>query len=191
VSTSLITKLSSSHQQFQASSGKRVESEQGLSDPEKIGSKERRPPSRSRHKTGQSGKKRASPKKVYVVGTAKSPSQASAEIAILAVLSRSPVRGLGTSEVLKELKGGEWFNELDQTDLSAIYPSSRKNVVDSALKFSKKNLCLKGQVSPAGSPDTPTGIWRITSKGVERLERDRNRWIPRYVTHHSVLVEES
>jgi hypothetical protein len=146
---------------------------------------------RSRFTTrGESRKEKKPESKEYVFGGAKYPSQKSAEVAILAILGRSSSRssGVRTSQVLKELKEN-FFKELSSSDLKALYPISRKNVVDSALKFAKKNLVQKGDVLPPGSSGYPVGVWRICEKGISRLEKEMEGWEPKYVVRYGLLVE--
>ena len=58
----------------------------------------------------------------------RAPARGSPEIPILCVLAKSP-SGRRTKDVLRELRS-TWFKELDQTDLDAVYPESKKGVVD-------------------------------------------------------------
>ncbi|MDA4130457.1 MAG: hypothetical protein OK457_06775 [Thaumarchaeota archaeon] len=69
-------------------------------------------------------------KKKYVPAKTRAPASTSPELAILSILSRSPTSGIRTHVVLQEIKT-KWFPELTGTDKSAIYPASRKKIVDS------------------------------------------------------------
>jgi hypothetical protein len=130
-----------------------------------------------------------SKKKEYALGNAKYPSQKCAEVAILTILGRSSnTTGVRTSAVLKELKEN-FFKELSPVDLGARYPRSRKGVVDTSLKFGRKNLVQRGEVFPVGNSGSPVGIWRICEKGKRRLEKEMGAWAPKYVHHSNLLVE--
>jgi hypothetical protein len=75
-----------------------------------------------------------------------------------------------TKTVLQEVRSAKWFGKLSEDDLEARYPQSKKKIVDSVVKFAKKNLALKGQVFPLGK-DVPYGTWKITRKGSERVSK--------------------
>lgn len=126
-------------------------------------------------------------RKEYAIGTARCIAGGNAEIPILRLLSKSP-QGVRTSIVLKEIRAPAWYPMLSETDLSARYPSSKKNCVDTVIKYSKKSLLEKGEVC---APDqvAHAGIWRITEKGLVRLQKDGGRWEPRYKMHGGRLVE--
>jgi len=91
-----------------------------------------------------------------------------------------------TAAVLREVRE-KWYPALDAEDLSAIYPESRKKVVDTVVKFARKHLVAKGQVY-APSEENPVGTWHATSKGIERAFTEREGWLPRYVEVHSLIV---
>jgi len=90
------------------------------------------------------------------------------------------------------------LSELDKTDLTEsdifgirnaalsdpiyrrvlTHTELKKKIVDSVIKFAKKNLVMKGQVFPPGK-DPPFGTWKITRKGCERAAMYRNSWSPK------------
>jgi len=107
----------------------------------------------------------------------------------LRVLSRAPDSGVGTNEVLQEVRSAKWFSELNDKDREARYPASGKKIVDSVIKFSRKNLGMKGGIYPAGE-GTPIGIWRITPRGMDMAAIREVCWKPRYSTHDAVIIEE-
>ncbi len=77
-----------------------------------------------------------------------------------------------------------WFSDLSEDDCQAKYPSSRKKIIQTIIKFSKKNLALKDQVCSA-----PIGTWRITPKGAERVIKGMGEWVPRYSFHDAIIEE--
>ncbi len=120
----------------------------------------------------------------------KAQTASTCEIPILSVLSNAPVNGVSTRQVLQEVRSSKWFSELDDDDRRARYPKSKKTIVDSIIKFAKKNLVLKGEIY-AVSEDKPLGIWRITQKGLIRSAMEGNNWSPRYTIHEdAILIEE-
>jgi len=119
----------------------------------------------------------------------KAPTSTSPEIPILYTLL-GPQEGKAlTKDVLKELGSAKWFSELDDDDRKARYPESKKKIVDSVIKFAKKNLVLKGQVFPPGK-DAPFGTWKITRKGCERAAMYRSSWSPKYSVHNDAIIIE-
>jgi hypothetical protein len=93
-----------------------------------------------------------------------------------------------TAEVLREVKE-KWFPALDADDLRAVYPESKKKVVDTVVKFARKHLVAKGQIYPVGS-ENPVGTWKATSSGIERAFKDQEGWHARYVEVHSLIEAE-
>ena len=81
---------------------------------------------------------------------ARLPARSSSEIPILLLLSSSPDGKMSTKSVLYELRNGKWFSELRTEDKEVVYEKSRKNALDTVLKFSKKSLVMKRQVFPVG-----------------------------------------
>jgi len=128
--------------------------------------------------------------KVIVRISAKAPAASSPEIPILCVLSKAPESGLTTKFVLQEVKSKKWFSRLDDDDCSARYPGSKKKIVDSVIKFARKNLVIKGDIYPAGEGGKPIGVWRITPKGADKAELLRALWTPRYAVHDALIIEE-
>jgi len=90
-------------------------------------------------------------RKRYISSRTKAPTHGSCEIPILCVLEKSPTAGLRTSIALKEIES-KWFKELTTVDLSAVYPVSRRKIVDTIIKYSKK-------------------IWSRSDKSIQLSER--------------------
>jgi len=126
-------------------------------------------------------------KKRSISTTTRAPTHSSCEIPILNVLTKSPILGVRTDLVLKEVES-KWFKELTTTDLGAVYPESRRKVVDTIIKFSRKNLVEKGQIHPAGVEYF--GIWKATQAGIGRAMKEGGNWIPKYVKLLSMIEEE-
>ena len=126
-------------------------------------------------------------KKTFVSTKTKAPSRSSSEVPILCVLAKSPTLGLETKVVLKEVES-KWFKELTTTDLKAIYPESRKKIVDTIIKFSRKNLVEKGQIHPASEENF--GTWKATASGIDRALKEQGSWMPKYVDILSMLEDE-
>src|SRR5580700_1052668 len=78
-------------------------------------------------------------KKILCVRT-KSPAASSSEFPILCILSKSPDLSMRARDVLREAL--RWFPDLTKEDKNARYPGSRKKIVPSVIKWSKKNLVL-------------------------------------------------
>jgi hypothetical protein len=89
--------------------------------------------------------------------------------------------------VLKEVES-KWFKELTVADLKAVYPESRKKIVETIIKFSRKNLFAKGQIHPLREENF--GTWKATSKGIERALNEGGDWVPKYVDVHSLVKAE-
>jgi hypothetical protein len=132
-------------------------------------------------------RKQTKPIRVIMQVRAKAPACSACEIPILTTLSALPNSGLPTKEALNEVT--KWFDRLDQDDRRALYPGSRKKITQTIIKYSRKNLVLKGQILPAGEGN-PVGIWRITQKGLERVANGREKWIPNYSSHDAIIIEE-
>ncbi|MFI5421812.1 MAG: hypothetical protein ACHQ1H_12655, partial [Nitrososphaerales archaeon] len=77
--------------------------------------------------------------------------------------------GLQTNVVLKEV-ASKWFKELSLEDLMAVYPESKKKIVETIIKFSRKNLVVKGEIHPVSEENF--GTWKATSKGIERTLKE-------------------
>jgi len=123
-------------------------------------------------------------KKRFISTTTRAPKHSSCEIPILSVLTKSPILGVRTDVVLKEVEA-KWFKELTTSDLGAVYPESRRKVVDTIIKFSRKNLVEKGQIHPAGEENF--GIWNVTQAGIDRAMKESGNWIPKYVKILSMI----
>ncbi|MFI5420851.1 MAG: hypothetical protein ACHQ1H_07770 [Nitrososphaerales archaeon] len=127
-------------------------------------------------------------KRDYVPARTRAPTRTSPELAILSILARSPASGIRTYIVLHEVKT-KWFPELTVTDTNAVYPESKKKIVDSVIKFAKKHLIMRGEVFPP-SAENPMGIWRATSLGVERALKEAGNWVPKYTDVNSLVQTE-
>jgi hypothetical protein len=127
-------------------------------------------------------------KRNYVPAKTRAPAGSGPELPILSILSRSPTSGIRTHVVLNEVKT-KWFPELTLTDTNAVYPESKKKIVDSVIKFAKKHLIIKGQVFPP-STENPVGIWRITPLGIQMALKNTGNWVPKYTDVHSLMEAE-
>jgi hypothetical protein len=135
-------------------------------------------------------RKRTRVAKIIIAVRATSPSATSPEIPILRILDKNPKNGVRTRSVLREVSSGVWYPKLNDDDRRARYPASKKKIVESIIKFAKKNLVLKGEVHPVNK-DQPLGIWRITQTGQARSAMEWHDWSPRYATHEdAILIEE-
>jgi hypothetical protein len=119
---------------------------------------------------------------------ARLPSRSAAEIPILLLLSSSSGGEMTTKSVLHELRNGKWFSELRTEDKEVVYEKSRKNALDTILKFSKKSLVIKKQVFPFGEV-REVGIWKITESGIERARREGDSWRATYSDHHAIEID--
>ena len=70
--------------------------------------------------------------------SSRAPARNSAEVPILDVLSKFQASGIKTKLVLREVRSPRWFPDLNEEDLAALYSRSRKNIVDSVIKYSRK-----------------------------------------------------
>jgi len=120
---------------------------------------------------------------------AKAPARNRSEIPVLAILSRTPDMGVRTKIVLMEVKGAKWFSKLEDDDRNARYPGSRKKIVDSIIKWSKKNLVAKGEIFPPGD-GCPVGVWKVTLRGLNRAKEEIGDWCPAYSIHDAIIFEE-
>jgi len=119
--------------------------------------------------------------------TSVSPTASSAEIPVLRVLSDAPQNRLRAKAVIRVVgKGGKWFDKLSEDDLVARYLSSKRKIVEIAIRYARKNLVLDGMLFP---PRTSPGIWEITPKGLERIRNTEN-WRPKYSVHEGIIIEE-
>lgn len=80
--------------------------------------------------------------------------------------------------------------ELSDDDRSALFTKSRRRVVDSVIKFSRKNLVIRGEMYPVG-PGIPAGTWKATEKGLHRFAKEKDGWTPRYRIHDAILEQKS
>jgi hypothetical protein len=127
-------------------------------------------------------------KKTFVSAKTRAPASSSPEIPVLSILSEQPTFGMPTHTVLYKVET-EWFRELTELDTKAVYPESKKKIVDSIVKFAKKHLIMKGQVFPP-SEDHPVGVWWATPLGMERALKESSAWAPKYVEVHSMIETE-
>ena len=109
------------------------------------------------------------------------------EIPILCTIATS-ISGLRTKLVLEEVEN-KWFKELTPIDISAIYPKSRRKIVDSTIKYSKKTLVGKGQIYPANEGNL--GIWKPTQAGIDRATKEGGAWTARYTMKSSLIEDEA
>jgi len=106
-----------------------------------------------------------------------------AEVPILSVLERFPETGAETGVVLTEVKKRYDFSK---TDLAAIYASSGKRIIDSIIKFSRKNLIEKAEVYPIGK-GCIEGIWKATPRGLQRAATVVGDWTPVYSKYQGLF----
>jgi hypothetical protein len=123
-------------------------------------------------------------KRNFVPSKTRAPARSNPEIPILSVLSKSSLLGLQTKVVLKEV-ASKWFKELSLEDLMAVYPESKKKIVETIIKFSRKNLIGRGEIHPVSEENF--GTWRATSKGIERALEEGGSWVPKYVEVNSMI----
>jgi len=116
------------------------------------------------------------------------PARSSAEIPILLLLASSPSGEMTTKSVLHELRKGKWFGKLRAEDKEVVYEKSRKNALDTILKFSKKSLVIKKQVFPVGSA-SEVGVWKITESGIDRVRKEGASWRATYSEHHAIEID--
>jgi len=127
-------------------------------------------------------------KKIVRTVTVKAPARNNAELPILAILARAPEKEVKTKLVLKELRTAKWFADLKEDDLAAVYEKSQKNLFDSIVKYSKKQLVLKGQVYPIGE-NCEFGKWKIAELGLERVRCEGAYWNPSYTRRTAIMLE--
>ena len=130
--------------------------------------------------------KRNKAKKILTRVKAKVPTCSSCEIPILSILSRAP-EGMPTKVVLNSVL--EWFDRLEEDDRNARYLASRKKIVETIIKYARKNLVIKNEIFPPGEKN-PIGTWRATGRGLERAVKEREGWRPRYTIRDAVLITE-
>jgi len=123
----------------------------------------------------------------YISTRTRAPVHSSCEIPILSVLLKSPSLELPTKVVVKEVVG-KWLRELTSTDLGAVYPQSKRKVVETIIKYSRKNLVGKGEIYPAGVENL--GIWKATKAGMDRVANEEDKWAPKYVRVFSMIEDE-
>jgi hypothetical protein len=126
-------------------------------------------------------------KKIFVSAKTRAPARSSPEVPVLSVLARSPVLGQQTKLVLREVES-KWFKELSKEDLKAVYPGSKKKIVETIIKFSRKNLVVKGEIHPVSEENF--GTWRATAKGIERALKEGGNWAPKYLEIDSTVEAE-
>jgi hypothetical protein len=119
---------------------------------------------------------------------ARLPSRNAAEVPTLLILSGAPSGAMPTKAVLHELRCGKWFSELKPEDKEVVYEKSRKNVLDTILKFSKKALVVKKQVFPVREA-SEVGVWKITESGIERARKEGADWRATYSQHHAIELD--
>ena len=94
-----------------------------------------------------------------------------------------------TKDAIREVRSAKWFGNLSEDDLKARYPVIRKRlIVDSVIKFARKNLVIKSEVLGVGD-GIPLGTWKITEKGLARARDEIGGWTARYRHHEAVIIE--
>jgi hypothetical protein len=126
--------------------------------------------------------------KTFIFTMTKAPKRGSPEVPILAILARSPETGTRTRIVLQEVER-LWFRALDADDLKAVYPGSKKRVVQTVVKYARKHLIGKGEIFPP-SEENPVGYWRATEKGILRAINEQGSWMPSYADVASMIEAE-
>jgi hypothetical protein len=111
-----------------------------------------------------------------VLSTVRAPSWRNAEIPRLEVLSKSPNGASTTKGVLRQVQRRYNFS---QKDLAGRYAISGSSVVDTIIKYARKNLVMRNEVFASGVKCT-VGEWKITRKGKERALRECSEWAPKY-----------
>jgi len=139
--------------------------------------------------TSKASRMGGQPKQKVITGIkSKAPACACCEIPILITLARTPETGMRTKDVLEEVRT-KFFDRLNSDDCEARYPVSRRRIVESVMKFSKKNLVLKQEVFPVGE-GLPVGTWKVTEKGLARVRNNMGKWTARYSNHDGILIRE-
>ena len=145
-------------------------------------------PRKKRRKSSQvqeaTPSKRIRKKKIFVSAKTRAPERRSSEIPILCILAKSPTLGQHTKVVLKEVES-KWFKELTELDLKTVYSESKKKIVETIIKFSRKNLVVKGEIYPVSEENF--GTWRATARGIERALKEGGSWTPKYVDIDSMI----
>jgi len=134
-------------------------------------------------------KKKSSAKfrsKAIVEVRVKTPARNASEMPILLTLAQAPAYSMRTKVVLEQVK--KYF-ELDKEDLEARYPKSQQFVVNTIIKFSRKQLVSKKQLYPIGE-ECQLGTWKLTPLGLRRARDAAVNWQPRYAYRNAILLEE-
>ena len=140
----------------------------------------------SPNKKKSSTKFRSKAEKRLVEIRVKTPARNASEVPILATLAQVPGYSLKTKDVLKRVR--KYF-ELGEDDLNARYPKSHQLVVNSIIKFSRKELVSKKQLYPIGE-ECQLGTWKLTPSGLRRARDAAADWQPRYTYRNAILLEE-
>ena len=95
--------------------------------------------------------KRRRTKRIKIITrvNSRAPVCSACELPILSLLSKTPETGLQARIVL-QVVSQEWFNDLNENDQKARYQLSKKKIVQTVIKFARKNLVIKGEVFPSG-----------------------------------------
>ena len=140
-------------------------------------------------------KKRRKKQRLWRHITSSAPTSTSCEIPILVTLleGRSGFR-LSAKKVIEELtitSRQRWFPELNEEDLQARHSSSKRKIVEIAIRFARKNLELKEELYPL-SDKHPAGLWEVSMKGKMSLSvwanRGHDQWRANYSIHEDALV---
>jgi hypothetical protein len=116
----------------------------------------------------------------------RSPAASASETPILCVLAKSPGHSMRARDVLREV--ARWFPELTEEDKTARYPGSKKKIVPSVIKWSKKNLVLRGEIFPPRVA-SEVGAWELTEKGLQRAKEGAGVWRATYSVHDAILIQ--
>jgi len=127
--------------------------------------------------------------------TSKAPTSASCEIPIIvALLERGSGFRLPAKKVIEELtttSRERWFPELNEDDLQARHPNSKRKIVEIAIRFARKNLELREELYPP-SDKHPAGTWEVAMKGKMRLGgwrvRGEGSWRAKYSVHTDAII---
>jgi len=148
---------------------------------------------KSNRKVGS--KKRRKKQRLWRHIASRAPTSTSCEIPILAtLLEKGSGFRLPARKVIEELtttSRQRWFPELSEEDLQAGHSSSKRKIVEIAIRFARKNLELKEELYRP-SDKHPAGVWGLAMKGKMRLgawaNRGQDQWKANYSIHEDALM---
>jgi len=118
-------------------------------------------------------KKRRKKQRLWRHIASKAPTSTSCEIPILVtLLEKGSGFRLSAKKVIEELtttSRQRWFPELSEEDLQARHSSSKRKIVEIAIRFARKNLELREELYPP-SDKHPAGVWEVA------MHRELNSW---------------